>query len=172
MPTRCASVEESSFARRHVFFSILMWDVVFQGLDLTCSSRSGLIARIFCFFGTFLFDSRSPLDTNWGSRFMGKDQLMLPHFSLRGLNKLSHIWGSSLLHACRLLKVNLRSNPDSETSHGSETTVQKLPTVQKLRFRNYGSETSHGSETTVQKFSARSWQPMLSMIQVQVQHFF
>ena len=170
------------------FFSSLMWDVVFQGLDLTCSSRSGLIARIFCCFWAFLFDSRSPLDTNWGSRYMGKDQLMLPHFSSRGLNKSSHIWGSSLLHACRLLKVNLRSNPDSDSTGDSETTVQKL------RFSNYD------SETTVQKLRFRptiqklpmvqkprfrhfppplathafndSWQPMLSMIQVQVQHFF
>ena len=89
-----------------------------------------------------------------------------------------------------------RSNPDSETTRDSETTVQKLrfrnydsetipdseTTVQKLpRFRNYGSETTvqklpfrnYGSETTAQKLRLRKpWQPMLSMTQMQIQHYF
>ena len=74
------------------------------------------------------------------------------------------------------------SNPDSETTRDSETTVQKLrfrnydsetipdseTMVQKLsRFRNYGSETTlqklrfrnYGSETTIQKLRFRNYEP-------------
>ena len=67
-------------------------------------------------------------------------------------------------------------------NYGSETTIQKLSPIQKLRFRNYpDSETTvqklrfrnYCSETTAQKLRLRKpWQPMLSMTQMQIQHYF
>ena len=173
---------------------------------MTCSSRSGLIARIFCFFWNIFVRQQIPFGHKLRTKIYGKRSVDASTFFIKRAQqveshlRLKFVACMSIVEGKPQIKPRFRNFPrfrnyDSETTiqklrfrnYGSKTTVEKLRFRNFPRFRNHGSEiflpllaihafNTSGSSTTFLLsnffYPSPSWQPMLSMIQVQVQHFF